>query len=167
MLIGEAPGASEDALGKPFVGASGKLLDPLLSSNCIGRENIYVTNVVKCRPPGNRQPTHEEMVTCYKYLDAQIKFINPRVIILCGATALKLFNRRGKITEDHGVPFTCEGKVCLPTYHAAAALRTRSLVFDIANDLKKVKEILKNGTPDGIRDFSVVKAYQRKLYRER
>ncbi|RLG17120.1 uracil-DNA glycosylase, partial [Nanoarchaeota archaeon] len=131
MFIGEAPGREEDKLGRPFVGAAGRLLDGIFSEIGIDREEVYITNVVKCRPPGNRQPTKREMRACSVYLDKQISIIRPKVIVALGNTAasyiLDRYNMRFTSMERmHGEVFrigTMWGEIkVLLTYHPAAAL---------------------------------------------
>lgn len=163
MLIGEAPGATEDITGVPFVGQAGKLLDHLLSSAALKRENIYITNVVKCRPPRNRQPTKGEIAHCFKFLKRQIEYVNPRVIVLCGATSLGVFSKLAKVSEDHGEPFLYDGRICFPIFHPAAALRSRSLVPVIATDLRKIRKLLREGVPKGTREVIPVISYQQKF----
>lgn len=129
MLIGEAPGAQEDATGLPFVGRAGKLLDQLLLSQNITRENdIYICNTVKCRPPENRVPTPQEKAECRKYLDAQIEIIKPKIILLCGATAVKsMMDTKLGITKIRGQwadgPF---GSKMMPIFHPSYLLRNPS-----------------------------------------
>lgn len=166
MLIGEAPGASEDAVGRPFIGAAGKMLDRCLSSAGLDRGGIYITNVVKCRPPGNAQPTDEQRVQCFYFLEKQLAFIDPSVTILCGATALNTFWRHGKITKVHGEPFLCGGRLFLPTFHTAAALRNPKLIKVIIEDLRGVHTLLRKGATKGVREVPVsMMAYQNTLVR--
>ena len=165
MLVGEAPGATEDLIGRPFVGAAGKLLDRFLATAGLNRKRIYITNVVKCRPPRNRQPTFEEKARCFHFLLSQIDFIDPRLVILCGATALGMFWGNGKITKHHGMPFTnSKGRIFLPVFHTAAALRNRNLNSTIISDLRVATMLLENGAPSGIREVpDVIVALQDKL----
>ncbi|GHU28916.1 uracil-DNA glycosylase [Bacilli bacterium] len=126
MLIGEAPGHQEDIEGKPFVGRSGQLLDKILKSINIERgKNIYICNTVKCRPPDNRNPTPEEQIICRKYLDSQINVIKPRIILLCGAVAVKGFiNTTLGITKIRGQWFDGpNGSRMMPIFHPAYLLR--------------------------------------------
>jgi DNA polymerase len=130
MLIGEGPGREEDLQGRPFVGRSGQLLDRLLAEEAgLRREEVYIANVVKCRPPGNRDPLPEEIAACRPYLDQQLALINPRVVVTLGnfATRLLLDTTEG-ITRLRGRPFPLgpdspDRTLCFPTYHPAAALR--------------------------------------------
>jgi len=163
MLIGEAPGATEDLVGRPFVGAAGGLLDRCLKTVRLNRKKIYITNVVKCRPFKNRQPTTEEKALCFHYLSKQLEIVDPRLVILSGATSLSMFWPKAKITVVHGTPFTSRGRIFLPIYHPAAALRDRRIEPEIVADLKKVKGLLSEGVPEGTREISNVIAFQSKL----
>ena len=123
LFIGEGPGAREDALGEPFVGASGKFLDEMLASINLAREDIFITNIVKCRPPGNRDPEMAEKKVCTSlYLDRQIGLINPLLIVMLGRHAMEYFLPGLKISEAAGKPKRRDGQAYLPLYHPAAAL---------------------------------------------
>jgi DNA polymerase len=128
MLIGEAPGHWEDIRGKPFVGRSGQLLDKILSSIGISREeNIYICNTVKCRPPSNRAPSVGEQIICRKYLDLQIDIIKPRIILLCGAIAARSFLETTNITKIRGQWFDGpNGAKMMPIFHPAYLLRNNT-----------------------------------------
>lgn len=147
MIIGEAPGAEEDKLGKPFVGRSGQLLNKILEACNLDRnKDVFISNIVKCRPPNNRIPTIEEINTCLPWLKKQIEIINPSIILLLGATALKVvLGEKYKITKDHGKWFKWEGINVIPTYHPSALLRNPSLKQSAWEDfqkiVKKVQEI--------------------------
>ena len=139
MFIGEGPGADEDIQGIPFVGKAGKLMDKALEGIGIKREEIYIANIVKCRPPNNRNPEYEEADSCKEYLETQIKLINPEIIVLLGNVALK--NALGKeygITSTRGNWIEKEGIRYMPTFHPAALLRDESKKIDFWNDLKKI-----------------------------
>jgi len=129
MLIGEGPGQQEDETGRPFVGKAGQLLDKILESQGISREeNIYICNIVKCRPPENRVPTNEEAGACREYLDAQIQLLRPEIIILCGSTAVKaMLNTKEGISKLRGKwydgPF---GAKMMPFFHPSYLLRNQS-----------------------------------------
>jgi len=147
MLIGEAPGFHEDQQGKPFVGRAGKFLDELFKVANLKRENVYITNVVKCRPPNNRDPTDEEIKACYPYLDFQINYIKPKTIITLGRHASRIIFERYNLTfegisKEHGKPreiFTLFGKLkIVPMYHPAAAIYNQSLKSVLIEDFKKV-----------------------------
>ena len=145
MLIGEGPGAEEDRLGVPFVGRSGKLLDTLLLEEMnIDRSLCYISNVVKCRPPENRDPKAEEVEACSPYLKKQLEIIEPKVIVTLGnfATRLLLDTKIG-ITELRGKLYQYLGFTLIPTFHPAAALRGRAGVIEnMRADLRKAKEII-------------------------
>lgn len=140
LLIGEGPGHDEDVQGVPFVGKSGQLLDKILEACGFDRqEHVYIANIVKCRPPGNRDPQPEERETCLPYLKMQIELIQPRIIILLGATALKgLVDPNGKITQVRGEWMDWNGCQVMPTYHPSALLRNPDLKKDAWEDFQKV-----------------------------
>ena len=145
MFIGEAPGAEEDRLGVPFVGRAGKILDNLLLEEMnMDRSACYISNVVKCRPPENRDPKSEEIESCRPYLETQLEIIKPRVIITLGnfATRLLLDTKIG-ITELRGKKYEYLGCILIPTFHPAAALRGRvGVIENMRADLRKAKEII-------------------------
>ena len=143
MLIGEAPGFHEDRQGRPFVGAAGNLLDELLAGINLKRDQIYICNVLKCRPPQNRDPQPDEMEACKAYLDQQIALINPKVIITISRFAMTRWFVDKKISEIHGKPRKIGDLVILPMYHPAAALHQPSLRSVLADDFKKIPGILK------------------------
>lgn len=125
MFVGEAPGFNEDKLGKPFVGAAGKLLDQLLESVGLDRSKCVICNVIKCRPPGNRNPEADEIATCSPYLKAQIDFIRPAVIVTLGNFATRfMLDRQVSITRVRGQIFKAFGAKVIPTFHPAAALHS-------------------------------------------
>lgn len=144
VIIGEAPGKNEDVEGKPFVGSGGKLLDELLQNAGLNRNDLYITNIVKCRPPGNRRPEQDEVAICTKnYLDKQLEILKPRLIVTLGATALEYFTGLSKMGESHGkLTTTKDGVPLLPTYHPAAIFRTRSYRELLQKDLMKIPAIL-------------------------
>ncbi len=151
MFIGEAPGGNEDLMGRPFVGRAGKLLDLLLETIGLKREDVFITNVVKCRPPGNRDPTKEEIEACHYYLDKQISIIRPKVICTLGRFSmdyiLNKFNiPHASITESHGKVFEVKnlsGKFfIIPMYHPAAALYNPNLRGVLEEDFKTLKDVL-------------------------
>ncbi len=151
MLVGEAPGRFEDMQGRPFVGAAGKLLTEILSEVGIKREEVYITNIVKCRPPNNRDPTDEEIAKCSPYLDLQISIIRPKLIIALGRHSGKyLIEKFGgkftKISAIHGKIFhftTIFGDFYLmPTYHPAAAIYNKELRSSIVEDIRNaIREV--------------------------
>lgn len=144
FVVGEAPGQKEDEDGIPFVGRSGKLLDQLLGEISLSRDDIYISNVVKCRPPGNRDPRSEEIDTCKGYLRRQIELIDPKVVVTLGnfSTKLLLPTDTG-ITKMRGTAYEWWGRHLVPTFHPAAALRGGERVTnDIRADLAIVRSIL-------------------------
>ncbi|MGC8870818.1 MAG: uracil-DNA glycosylase [Brevinematia bacterium] len=145
MIIGEAPGREEDIQGKPFVGRAGQLLTKLLEEIGIKREEVYITNVVKCRPPENRVPTPEEIKSCNHFLRRQLEIINPKIVLLLGSTASKAFLGEEKITKIRGEIIDIEGIIVIPTFHPAAVLRDEINKLPlIRSDFKKLKELLNN-----------------------
>lgn len=143
MFVGEGPGANEDRLGRPFVGQAGKLLDKMLAAINITREDIYICNIVKCRPPGNRVPTEEEAHACLPYLRGQYALIKPKIIVCLGATAAKyLIDPNIKVTRDRGQFYNKKGVWFIATYHPAALLRDQSKKYEAWEDLKAIKEKL-------------------------
>ncbi len=145
MLVGEGPGREEDLAGEPFVGRSGQLLDQLVWQEVgLGRGDCYIANVVKCRPPGNRDPRPEEVETCRPYLDTQITLIDPTVIVTLGNFASRLILDTAEgITRLRGRTYPLEGRMVVPTYHPAAALRSGGDVLArMRADLVRAKEAL-------------------------
>ena len=142
MFIGEGPGADEDREGIPFVGKAGKLMNQALIGLGINREELYIANIVKCRPPGNRNPEADEANACMDYLRAQVMLVKPKIIVLLGSVALKnvlgeeygITSSRGKWIEKKGIKY-------LPTWHPAALLRDESKKIDFWNDLKEVRDV--------------------------
>lgn len=144
MFIGEGPGSSEDKKGRPFVGRAGNLLDKILKSVKIKREEIYITNVVKCRPPDNRNPNQNEMEACSPILKTEINYINPKVIVPLGSIALKyLLGDSKKITEDRGKWFNIGELYFLPTFHPAYLLRNERMKKPVYKDFIKIKKTIK------------------------
>lgn len=143
MFIGEGPGADEDAQGRPFVGAAGKLLDKLIISMGLKRDDVFIGNVVKCRPPRNRDPEPDEVKACMPYLARQIELINPDVIVILGATALRaLIDPKAKITPMRGKWLKRSGIMIMPSFHPAALLRDPSKKILVWEDMKKVLQFL-------------------------
>lgn len=140
MLIGEGPGAQEDQQGIAFIGAAGQLLTRMLAAIHLNRDEVFISNVVKCRPPNNRVPQPTEMEACLPFLRAQTALIRPQVILLLGATALRAILGPGKrITNCRGEWVLSKGVFILPTYHPAALLRDPAKKRDAWQDLQKVK----------------------------
>ncbi len=143
MFIGEGPGFHENEQGRPFVGAAGKFLEELLSKIGLSREEVFITNVVKCRPPGNRDPQPEEVEICTKtYLDRQIQAINPKVIVTLGRFSMNLFMPNAKISTVHGQPAHIKGRLVVPMYHPAAALHQGSLRPIIESDFSQLPQLI-------------------------
>lgn len=151
MFIGEAPGAQEDKLGRPFVGASGKFLAEMLEDIGMAREEVYITNIVKFRPPNNRDPRKEEIEACLPYLIEQIKVIQPKLVIFLGRHSMNVFFPELKIGQAHGqavkktVKFGSDltlEQVFLPLYHPAAALYNGSMRKVLQEDFNKIPKIL-------------------------
>ncbi len=142
MFIGEGPGFNEDQQGRPFVGRAGKLLDDLLGSVPMRREDVFITNVVKCRPPDNRDPLPDEVDACSGYLKAQIELLNPRVIATLGRHSLLRFVPNARISRDHGTIIRWQGRVIYPLYHPAAALRSTQVMQATVEDFKRIPEAI-------------------------
>ena len=139
MFIGEGPGADEDAQGEPFVGRAGKLMNMAFGVVGIKREEVYIANVVKCRPPGNRNPEIDEMNACKKFLKSQIKLVNPEIIILLGSVATKeILGEEYSITKIRGTIIEKDGRIYLPTFHPAALLRDEDKKILFWKDLTKI-----------------------------
>jgi uracil-DNA glycosylase family 4 len=148
VFIGEGPGFHEDQQGRPFVGAAGHFLEELLEGIGLRREDVYICNVIKCRPPGNRDPLPEEIEACKPYLDRQIEIISPRMIVTLGRFSMERYFPGAKISQIHGQARKIGGIIYYPMYHPAAALhqpRWRQLVQD---DIAKIPELLARA--DGI-----------------
>lgn len=159
MFIGEAPGAKEDELGKPFVGAAGKLLSEMLSQNGFTREDVYITNVVKCRPPGNRDPLQTEVDHYWPYLEKEIQIIQPKIIVLLGRHAMNRFFPSFKITQVHGKCYRrSDGIVYITLYHPAAALYNGGLKETLFHDFKKVTQVLQK-LKEGVTESHKVSEY--------
>jgi DNA polymerase len=148
MFIGEAPGYYEDKSGSPFVGNAGKFLNELLAHAGLKREEVFITNVVKCRPPQNRDPLKEEIDACDKWLKQQLAIIDPPVIVTLGRFSMAKFFAGESISRIHGQPRRVDGRTIVPMFHPAAALhqeRFRSLIVD---DFKRLPEILETARRD-------------------
>ena len=143
MIVGEAPGFNEDLRGLPFVGPAGKLLDTLLAGIGLRRQDVYITNVLKCRPPQNRDPMPNEAEACAPYLNWQLKLVEPKVVIVLGRHALeRLLPGHGPISRVHGQMVDREGIKYVAVYHPAAALHNGSLVNDLQADFLSVRRYL-------------------------
>jgi DNA polymerase len=143
MFIGEAPGFHEDQQGRPFVGAAGKFLEELLESIGLGRKDVYIANVIKCRPPGNRDPLPEEIEACKPFLDRQIELIQPKLIVTLGRFSMARIFPKARISTIHGQPRKVGGIVYYPMYHPAAALHQPSLRHTIKEDMQRIPQLIK------------------------
>jgi uracil-DNA glycosylase family 4 len=142
MIVGEAPGASEDRAGRPFVGNAGRLLDNLLAEAGLVREDVFITNVVKARPPGNRDPRKEEVAHHLPWLVRQLEVIQPRLVVPLGRHALAHFAPELKISEAHGRAVTVDGRDLFPMYHPAAALHNQRLRSTLIEDARALGQAL-------------------------
>jgi uracil-DNA glycosylase len=172
MFIGEAPGFNEDKQGRPFVGAAGKFLEQLLGVAGLKREDVFIGNVLKCRPPNNRDPMPDEIEACRKWLDRQIELIRPEVIVTLGRFSMGRFIPGASISRIHGDPRVIDGVTVVPMFHPAAALhqeRYRSLIVE---DFKKLPEILRGAqerkaaaaAPPSLEEPPAVAAEQGRLF---
>ena len=147
MFVGEGPGQNEDDQGRPFVGAAGKLLTELLESIGLKRSEVFITNIVKCRPPNNRAPRKSEIETCNPYLESQLRLIKPRIVCALGTPAITtLLGQEHSATRTHGKPMTKRDSVILPMYHPAAALYDATLKEVLLTDFKILKKLLDDQT---------------------
>lgn len=142
MFIGEAPGFNEDRQGRPFVGQAGKFLDELLGLAGLNRGDVFITNVVKHRPPNNRDPEADEIAACAGYLDRQIAIINPRVIVTLGRFSMARWFPREKISRIHGQPRRVDGRLIVPMMHPAAALHQPQNRTLIEEDFRRLPDFL-------------------------
>lgn len=146
VFIGEAPGANEDKQGEPFVGAAGKFLNEMLAGIGLERKDIYITNIVKYRPPNNRDPEPTEIQAFIPYLQRQIEVIEPKLIVFLGRHAMNVFLPELKISEAHGKPVPKDGRVYLPLFHPAAALYNGGMRQTLIDDFALIPQILKKLT---------------------
>jgi DNA polymerase len=142
MFIGEGPGFHENEQGRPFVGAAGKYLEELLGKIDLKRAEVFIGNVVKCRPPGNRDPLPDELVACSAYLERQIQAINPKVIVTLGRYSMAHFLPNAKISEIHGQSMKVKGRLVVAMYHPAAALHQPSLKATVEADFARLPELI-------------------------
>ena len=153
MFVGEAPGRSEDEKGRPFVGAAGRILDDLLQKAGIERSQVFITNVVKCRPPNNRVPEDDEAAACMPYLDRQIALIKPKVICILGRTAYASLLGGSSITTNRGKIVEKAGQKYFLTFHPAAAIYNKSLIAALEADLKKLAKEIKEEGKGSMEDY--------------
>lgn len=141
MMIGEGPGADEDKQGEPFVGKAGQLMNKALTGLGIKREELYIANIVKCRPPSNRVPEQDEAEACLNYLRNQVILVKPKIIVLLGSTALKnILGKEYSITTMRGKWIEQKGIYYMPTWHPAALLRDENKKIEFWNDLKEIRK---------------------------
>ncbi len=147
MFVGEAPGRDEDLQGEPFVGRAGQLLTKIIEAIDLRREDVYIANVVKCRPPQNRNPERDEVETCRPFLFAQIDAVRPRVIVALGSFAARtlLDDERLPISRARGQVYACRGARLVPTFHPAFLLRSPDRKRDVWEDMKRVRSLLRGG----------------------
>ncbi len=143
MFIGEAPGFHEDQQGRPFVGAAGKFLEELLDSIGMKREDVFIANVIKCRPPGNRDPLPEEIEACKPFLDRQIELLQPKLVVTLGRFSMARVFPKARISHIHGQPRKIGGIVYYPMYHPAAALHQPSLRSTVEEDVRRIPQLLR------------------------
>ena len=143
VFIGEAPGKNEDLKGVPFVGAAGKFLDEMLATIGLSRQDIYITNIVKYRPPNNRDPLPEEKAEFLPYLQAQLEVIQPKLVVTLGRHSMNCFLPDLQISQCHGQPKRLKGQVYMPLFHPAAALYNGSMRQTLMDDFAKIPQVLK------------------------
>jgi DNA polymerase len=144
IFVGEAPGFHEDRQGRPFVGNAGKLLNLLLSKTGLAREDVFITNVIKHRPPENRDPLPAEIAACTFWLDQQLAAMSPKVVVTLGKWSLNYFLPTKKISDLHGRPLRVGKVVVIPMYHPAAALRNTKIAQELERDFTANKDLLRN-----------------------
>lgn len=147
MFIGEGPGFHENEQGRPFVGAAGRFLEELLAGIGMRRDEVFICNVVKCRPPGNRDPELQEIEACARYLERQIEAVDPKVIITLGRFSMARYFPNARISRIHGQPAEIEGRLIVPMYHPAAALHQPSLRETVQADFAKLPALIKGDAP--------------------
>ena len=141
MFIGEGPGGDEDKQGRPFVGKAGQLMDKAFDIVGIKREDVYIANIVKCRPPMNRDPEEDEVMNCIDYLRSQVMVIKPKIVVLLGRISMQnILGKEYKITKSRGIWTQKKGILYLPTWHPAALLRDETKKINFVHDLMKVVE---------------------------
>ena len=151
IFVGEAPGRNEDIHGEPFVGAAGKRLDMILEDTGIKREDVYITNIVKCRPPKNRVPSKQEEEACNEFIKQEIEIINPKIICVMGNTAYGTLLGGKEITKNHGKIVEKDRRKFFVTFHPAATIYNQKLVDELKNDFMKLAEFL--GMKDELKQY--------------
>jgi uracil-DNA glycosylase family 4 len=154
LFIGEGPGFHENEQGRPFVGAAGRFLEELLASIDLRREQVFICNVVKCRPPGNRDPMPDEIETCRPYLDRQIAAINPAVIVTLGRFSMARYFGTAKISSIHGQAKTIDGRLVVAMFHPAAALHQPNLKQSIEEDFRKLPVLIQQARKQAVSSAS-------------
>lgn len=149
VFIGEAPGYHEDQQGKPFVGPAGQFLNSLLAMVGWRREEVFITNVIKCRPPGNRDPLPMEIASCSQWLDQQLGLLHPKAIVTLGRYSMARFFPGQSISKIHGTFRWADSTLCYAMYHPAAALHQQTLRHTIEEDMKKLLQVLAQARPSG------------------
>ncbi len=155
LFIGEGPGAKEDAAGRPFVGAAGKILEEMLASIHLTRDDVFITNVVKCRPPENRDPMPDEKAACRHFLDEQLAVLAPKLVVLLGRHALESILPGQSISKVHGHALRAKGQVYFPVFHPAATLYRRELRGELERDFQKIPLLLERLAQPGVHDDHV------------
>lgn len=151
MLVGEGPGGNEDREGRPFIGTAGQLLDRILQAAGLSREEVYITNTVLCRPPGNRVPSPEETAACRPFLEAKLRIIHPEIVVVLGATAARvLLDPRVGITKLRGQAFTRDGITYYPTFHPAALLRDPAKKLPVWTDFQRIRDHYRSLNPASV-----------------
>ena len=144
IFVGEAPGRNEDVHGEPFVGAAGKRLDDILNNTGMSKDDVYITNIVKCRPPNNRPPTNAEEMACVNFINQEIEIIDPKIICVMGNTAYNTLLGGKEITKNHGKIIEKDGKKFFVTFHPAATIYNQKLIDELKKDFKKLAKFLKD-----------------------
>ena len=165
LFIGEAPGFHEDRLGRPFVGAAGQFLEQLLASINLTREQVYICNVIKCRPPNNRDPLPQEVEACRAYLDRQLELIRPRIVVTLGRFSMARYFPNASISQIHGRPKKIGETLYLPLFHPAAALHQPRFRSAIEEDFLKIPGLLKEmAAAEDEQDHPDIQATQLSLF---
>jgi DNA polymerase len=164
MFIGEGPGFHENEQGRPFVGAAGKYLEELLGSIGLSREQVFIGNVVKCRPPGNRDPLPEEIQACAAFLERQIQAIQPGVLVTLGRFSMARFFPKARISDIHGQARMVNGRLVVAMYHPAAALHQPSLRREIEADFARLPELIHRAAPPAPGSEAAAPAQQLDLF---
>lgn len=149
MFVGEAPGYYEDQQGRPFVGQAGQLLDSLIAGAGLTRSEVFITNVLKHRPPNNRDPQTEEIAACASWLDEQIKIVDPKIIVTLGRFSLAKFIPGVTISKVHGQKRLHHGRIIVPMFHPAAALRSAPVMEQLKQDFRQLSQLLSMDTATG------------------